>query len=583
MIASTQNKIFQKRIVWMTVFLFFGFGVILLRLFTLQIISADTYKALAEDQYTLAKKLKPDRGEIKIVDKFSTVPYTVATNIDKDLLYAIPQSIANPKQTADLLAPVLRMTPEEILSKISDTSKKYAPIKKQLSDEEETKIKDLHLQGLAFDTETLRFYPEKNFLSQVLGFIGFTDKDNQIKSGLYGLEKFYDDKLKGQLGFISQEKDAGGAWIFGAKRQLKPAVNGDNLVLTIDKSIQFKAETVLAKAVIDNVADSGSIIVMDAKTGAILAMANSPSFDPNEFNKQNDPAVYSNLATTGNYEPGSVFKAITMAAAVDEGKVGPDTTYNDTGQVVVDGYTIKNSDGKAHGIQTMIQVLDESLNTGAIFAKEQIGNKDFAKYVRKFGFGKPTGIELSEAKGDTKSLDGNVAVNFDTMSFGQGISVTPIQLVQAYDVLANGGKMMKPYLVQSIVTPDGKVISTNPQSVDQVISGKTASVLSAMLVDVVEQGHGKKASVPGYYVAGKTGTAQVPRKDGKGYDTNNNIGSFIGYAPVESPKFVMLVRINHPRTVKFAESTAAPAFGEMAKFILNYFNIAPTRPISAKK
>ncbi len=567
----------------MTVFLFFSFAVILLRLFTLQVISADTYKALAEDQYTLAKKLSPSRGEIKIVDKFSATPVVVATNIDKDLLYAVPQNVANPKDAAEKLAPILGIKPEDILAKLSDTSKKYVPIKKQLTDEEETKIKNLRLQGLAFDTETLRFYPEKNFLSQVLGFIGFRDSDNQTKEGLYGIEKFFNDRLKGAPGFISQEKDTGGAWIFGTKRQLKPATNGDNLVLTIDKSIQFKAETVLSAAVTNNQADSGSIIVMDAKTGAILAMANSPSFDPNQYNKESNPAVYSNLATIGNYEPGSVFKAITMAGAIDEGKVSPETTYVDTGQVIIDGYTIKNSDGRAYGTQTMIQVLDASLNTGAIFAKEKLGNKDFAKYVKKFGFGKTTGIELSETKGDTKNLDGKVGVNFDTASFGQGISVTPIQLVQAYDALANGGKMMKPFLVQSIIDPNGKATNTQPQILDQVISAQTASVVSAMLVDVVERGHGKKAAVPGYYVAGKTGTAQVPRKSSKGYEENNNIGSFVGYAPVENPKFVMLVRINHPRTVKFAESTAAPAFGEVAKFILNYYNIPPTRPITSKK
>ena len=217
------------------------------------------------------------------------------------------------------------------------------------------------------------------------------------------------------------------------------------------------------------------------------------------------------------------------------------------------------------------------MNTGTIFAKDSIGNKKFAEYVQRFGFGEKTGIEVAEAKGDLGNLKGNIAVNYHTASFGQGISVTPVQMVQAYSALANGGKMVKPHVVQSRIAISGKAQETETEIVRDVISSQTASTVSAMLVNVVEKGHGKKAGVPGYYVAGKTGTAQVPRKDGRGYEPNNNIGSFIGYAPVEDPKFVMLVRINHPRTVSFAESTAAPAFGEMAQFLLKYYNVTPNR------
>ncbi len=576
-----QHQVFRKRIVTLTVFLLLVFALIIVRLAILQVFSGGYYRALAEDRYTLVKKLIPERGKIEITDKFSPDPELVATNIDRDLVFANPTSITDPKLAADSLALVLGQKPEDILGKITDKSKKYVVLQKRLTDDQEQKIKDLHLPGIAFEPEVVRFYPQKTLLAHVMGYVGYKGDE---KAGLYGLERSFEDQLKGAPGSLAQERDATGAWIFGTRRDLVPAVNGDNLILTVDKNIQFKAEAVLKDAVDKNGADSGSVIVMDPHSGAVLAMASYPTFDPNEFNKVTDPSTFSNRATVGNYEPGSVFKAITLAAAIDEGKVSPDSTYNDSGQIVEsDGKIIKNSDGKAHGVQTMNQVLEESLNTGAAYAKDQIGNIDFLKYVQKFGFGKITGIELPESSGNLSNLKGNIKINFDTASFGQGISVTPIQLMQAYTALANGGKMVRPYIVQARVSPDGKVATTQTQELDQVISQQTASTLSAMLVNVVEFGHGKRAAVKGYYIGGKTGTAQGPAKNGKGYEANNNIGTFIGYGPVEKPRFLMLVRVDHPRNVTFAESSAAPAFGQIAQFIMNYFDIPPTRPVDAPK
>ena len=445
-----------------------------------------------------------------------------------------------------------------------------------MSETEQQKIKDLKLPGIFFDSEDTRFYPENNLLSQTLGFVGYKQ---DTKQGLYGLERNFETDLAGKVGELVAEQDSGGALIFGADKKELLAQDGVNLILTVDKTIQFQAESIIKDTVTKNGADSGSVIVANPKTGAILAMANYPDYNLNEYNKVTDPKTFLNEAVTGNYEPGSVFKAITMAASINEGKITADSTFNDPGSVVVDGYTIKNSDNKAHGIQTMTQVLDESLNTGAMFAKDQIGNQKFYEYLKNFGFGVQTGIELPEAKGNIDGLKANIQVDYATASFGQGITATPIQLIQSYIALANQGKMMKPYLVQSKIYDDGTTVNTQPTLVREVISPKTANVVSAMLVSVVENGHGKKAGVPGYYIAGKTGTAQVPKKDGKGYEENNNIGSFIGYGPVEDPQFVMLVRIDHPRDVKFAEVTAAPAWGQLAQFILNYYHIPPTRPI----
>ena len=357
----------------MTVLLFFVFAIIIYRLFTIQVLSAKDYRQLAEDQYTLIKKLTAVRGEIKIVDKYSTQPASVATSIEKDIAYAVPSEITDPAAFARAVAPVLQMQEADILPKLADKTKQYAPLKKEISDDEKKQLQDLHLTGLGFDPEIIRYYPEGTLLAQVLGYVGYKGND---KTGRYGLEQSFNNELAGQPGSITQEKDATGAWIFGARRDIKPATNGDNLILTIDKTIQFKAESILKDAVTKHGADSGSVIVMDPKTGAILAMASYPTFDPNDYGKVKDPSVFNNMAAIGNYEPGSIYKAITMAASINEGKITPDSTYVDSGEVKIDGYTIKNSDNKAHGTQTMNQVLEESLNTGAIYAKEQIGNSN---------------------------------------------------------------------------------------------------------------------------------------------------------------------------------------------------------------
>ncbi len=568
---------FNSRSSLLTAFLLLFFIFIGLRLFFLQVVNGSQAREEAAAQHSIYKKLLPSRGEIKLADKFSLETFPVAANLKSYLAYAVPGDIINAKEAAAALAPILGSDEKELLGKITQAGKKYVPLKKQLSDEQQQKIKDLKLSGIYFDSEDTRYYPEKTLLSQVLGFVGYRDT---TKTGLYGLERYFEKDLAGSPGELYSEKDAGGVSIFGSNRKEQPAIDGTDLILTVDKNIQFQAESVIKEAVVKNGADSGSVIVVNPKTGSVLAMANYPDFDPNVYNKVEDPRDYRNDAVTGNYEPGSIFKPITMAAAINEGKVTPDTTYNDTGSVVIDNYTLKNSDNKGHGIQTMTQVLEQSLNTGVIFAKEQIGNEKFFEYVKNFGFGQNTGVELSEAKGNLDNLKANIAVNYHTAAFGQGISATPIQLIQAFTALANEGKIMKPYLVLSKILPDGKTENTKPQVVRQVITAKTANIISAMLVNVVENGHGKRAGVPGYYIAGKTGTAQVPKKDGRGYEKNNNIGSFIGYGPVEDPQFLMLVRINHPRDVNFAETTAAPAWGQLAQFILNYYHIAPTRPLS---
>ncbi len=565
---------FRKRIVVLAVFFVLCMVIIVLRLASMQLWSGDKYKALAENQRTGQQQLEPTRGEIQIWDSFNNLPYTVATSSEKIMVWVNPSQVENPEEIATRLSELLGNPMEEILAKISDNTKKYVVIKKDLTEQEQTAIKDAALTGVSFDRETSRLYPEKSFLAHLLGFVGYV---GDIKQGASGLELAYNNELSGSPGLLLEETDNAGRWIFGGKRDRVPAKDGDSIMLTIDKTAQLKVEAVLKEAVEKHSADSGSVVVMDPKTGAIIAMATYPTFDLNNYSKVENPEIYLNQVTVGAYEPGSIFKPLTMAAAINEGQITPTTTFTDTGEVKVDQYTIKNSDSKSYGLQTMTQVLEQSLNTGTIFAKDSIGNAKFLEYVERFGFGKKTGFEVVESAGNLANLKGNIKVNYHTASFGQGISVTPLQMVQAFSAIANEGKMRAPYVVSKIIRASGELEEIGPVEAQSVISSKTASEVAAMMVNVVENGHGTKAAVPGYYIAGKTGTAQVPRKDGRGYEENNNIGSFIGFGPVEDPKFVMLVRINHPRTVKFAESTAAPAFGEIARFLVQHYNIPPSR------
>ncbi len=565
---------FKQRIVVLTVLFVLCMLIIILRLASMQIWNSDKYKVLAENQRTGQQQLEPERGEIQIWDSFNNLPYTVATSNEKVMVYVNPSQVQNIEEVAAKLSEITSVDPKEIIAKISDNTKKYVVIKKDLSEDEQSRIKEAAITGVSFDRETSRLYPEKSMLAQLLGFVGYV---GDVKQGAYGLELAYNNELSGTPGLLLEETDNAGRWIFGGKRDRVPAKDGDSIMLTIDKTVQLKVEAVLKETVEKHSADSGSVVVMDPKTGAIIAMATYPTFDLNNYSKVEDPEIYLNQVTVGAYEPGSIFKPLTMAAAINEGKITPTTPFNDIGEVKVDEYTIKNSDDKAYGMQSMTQVLEQSLNTGTIFAKDSIGNAKFLEYVNRFGFGQKTGFEVVESAGNLANLKGNIKVNYHTASFGQGISVTPLQMVQAFSAIANEGKMRAPYVVNKIIRSSGELEEIAPPEARQVISSKTATEVAAMMVNVVENGHGTKAAVPGYYIAGKTGTAQVPRKDGRGYEENNNIGSFIGFGPVEDPKFVMLVRVNHPRTVKFAESTAAPAFGEIARFLVQHYNIPPSR------
>lgn len=552
---------------------------IVLRLFVLQVVDAAFYDALAQGQYTLYEELFPERGDIFVQDLQDGTTYAAATNVDMGFVYADPRHVKDAPDEAQTLGKILGMTDDEIESlraKLEKDGDPYEPIKRRVREETLEEIEAANLAGIDFVREAVRTYPESGLGGQLFGFVG--GNDDGSFSGKYGIEGAFDEDLSGKEGYVLSERDAAGRFIAVGERSFEPAVDGADVVLTIDRTIQYTACEKLKAAVVKYEADGGSIVILDPKTGAVLAMCGAPDFDPNSYNMVDDINVFQNPALFNAYEPGSIFKPITMSAALDVGAVTPATTFTDTGSVIVDGYTIKNADEKVYGVQTMTQVLENSVNTGAIFAMQQIGKEKFEQYVEKFGFGTYTGIELSgESPGDISSLKETAESYAVTATFGQGITVTPLQVAAAFAAMANDGKLMQPYVVAQVKKTDGTNEITTPHEVRQVVSEHTARLISAMLISVVENGHGKRAAVPGYYIAGKTGTAQVPRADGLGYQTEVTVGSFAGYGPVGEAKFAMVVRLDHPRAVRYAESSAAPVFGELAEFLLRYFEVPQQR------
>lgn len=558
-------------------------GVIVLKLLFIQLFQHDFYEALASGQHELFQELIPERGEIYLHDFKDDTLVPVAVNQQLAFVYADPREIEDVDDTAEAVGELFGYDDaavgmlEERLDQPEDP---YEPIEREVDDETLELLLALDLAGIHYTRETSRLYPEPEMSGHVLGFLG-TNEDG-TSSGKYGIEGYFDELLTGTQGYLLSERDIAGRLITVGEREYEPAKDGADVVLTLDRTIQYKACSSLQAAVEKHGADGGSIIIVQPSTGKILAMCGAPDFDSNAYNEVDSIDVFNNPAIFDAYEPGSVFKPFTMAAAIDAGAVTPTTTFTDTGSVLVDGWPkpIGNAQGKVYGTVDMTQVLEDSINTGMIFSMRAMGMETFVQYVKAFGFGTATGIEIdTEATGTIASLDLEAEIYAATASFGQGISVTPLQIVMAYAAIANGGVLKAPLIVDEIRHADGTVEKRSMRDIAQVMDPKTARLVSAMLVSVIEHGHGRRAGVEGYYIGGKTGTAQVAKTDGIGYEEDNTIGSFAGFGPVEDPKFAMVVRIDHPRDVVWAESTAAPLFGEIAEFLLQYFEVPPVRSL----
>lgn len=540
----------------------FGLSIIA-RLYFLEVINGDYYRALAQGQQKTIKRMD-ERGRI-----FFKGGQILATNKKGNYLFISPKEISDKEATAKVISKILNIPEKEILKKTMEDNY-FELIKKRLTLDEAEKLKKQELKGVHLGDAIFRDYPQGTLASQVVGFL------NDAGEGQYGLEGYYNQSLKGEKKIEGLKTPWG---------QLTSLINNNSnatdIWLTIDYPIQFKAEELLKEAKDDFDIRSGQIIVIEPNTGKILALANFPNFDPNKYEEYalaKKIVIFQNSAIQKLFEPGSCFKPITMAAALEEGKVTPETTYEDKGVVWLNGRPIYNFARKKWGKRTMTEVLEKSINTGAIFAERKLGNEEFLKYIKKFGILEPTGIDLEgEVFSKNKRLVKGRDIDFATASFGQGIEMTPIQLVRAFCAIANGGKMVRPYVAEKF-SQNGKVFKTKPLvKAQEVISSKTAYQLTKMLVSVVENGFGKKAKIPGYYVAGKTGTSQIPFStlgvNRRGY-SNETWQSFIGFAPAYDPKFLILVKLDNPKS-RSSEYSAVPIFHDLAKYIIDYWQIPP--------
>ena len=551
--------------------------ILISRLFFLQILEHDFYKELAENQHQIHRILSPERGEIFIKDRFfETDPlsqlFSLAVNKESNIVYAVPREIMDKDGTVDLLAPILEIEKEELMAKIDKRSDPYESLKHKVSDEVVAKIEALGLEGIKFDTEKGRFFPAGSLASHITGFVGFA---NDQRTGQYGVEGYYNKELEGNSGFLESEKDNKGRLIAVAKRLVQPAEDGLDLILTIDPNIQFFIEKKLKELNERLGAEGGTVIVSDPRTGAIKGLANLPTFDPNEYSEVEDMNVFLNPAIHNVFEPGSIFKPITVAIAIEKKLIMPTTTFKDEGFIKIGGTTIRNSHDEPEGIQTMAEVLEKSLNTGIVFIQQLIAKDTFKKYLEKFGFDSKTGIDLGgEVRGDLSNLKTKRDLEYATASFGQGIAVTSVELVVALSSIANEGRMMTPYLVEEFRNSDGEYEKVKPKPLERVISAETAETLTKMMVGVVENGFGSKAKIPGYFIAGKTGTAQVPDPEMRGY-SDKTIHTFGGFFPAFEPRFFVLVKLDNPKTIRFAADSVVPLFREITKYILDYYEIAP--------
>ncbi|PJA89550.1 MAG: hypothetical protein CO137_03720 [Candidatus Magasanikbacteria bacterium CG_4_9_14_3_um_filter_32_9] len=576
-----QNNDPRVRIILTTILVVVS--LIIIKLFFLMIWQGGFYKALAAGSHEIFAQLYPKRGSVYIQDTRTEEKYPLAINRDFFLLFADTRFIKNQEEINNIIEKLSEIFGYEqekkdgIFLQLSKDNDPYEPIEKKVDEKTKDKIEELNLPGISFIRSSHRFYPEGSLASSIIGFLGQDSGGNNV--GNYGIEGYWDKELAGSGGFYEGLKGAVGNKIAFGDAKFELAQDGTDITLTIDRTIQFQTCKILQEAMLEYGAESATAIVMDPMTGAIRAMCSLPDFDPNNYGSVDSVRVFNNSAIFTPYEPGSVFKPIVMAAALNESVVTPQTYFFDTG--IKEGICdtpIKNANEAKYDDTNMIGVLENSINTGMVFVVERLGKENLKNYVETFGFGAKSGLELdTEVGGTLDSLYRNDSNKIDcysaTASFGQGLTATPLQMTTAFSALANGGLLLKPYIVDEIDYSDGRIQKTKVKEIRKVISGSSSSLISGMLVNVVDNGQAKKAQVHGFYVAGKTGTAQISGFGGYSQETNH---SFVGYAPVDNPKFVLFVKFEKPQR-SFSSTTAAPTFSKIAKFILEYYGVPPSR------
>jgi len=556
---------------------------ILARLFYWQVFRFDDLSSMAEQQHLVSAKIDAPRGLILSSDKA-----ILASNKPTFLVFGLPKVVKDKVGTAAKLASVfvtatlekdekpdpleIKEKQQDLLSKLSQDLS-WVILNKSVDWNIKKAIEDLKIEGIGFDSQSSRFYPEASSAAHVLGFVGSDSLGRQV--GYFGVEGFYNGQLKGIGGLVTEEKDARGLPILMGKFSLKEARKGYNLILNIDRAVQYSVEKKLKAGFIKYGAKAASAIVMDPSTGAIIAMASVPNYDPNLFS--DFPKEYfKNSIVADAYEPGSTFKVLVMAAGINENLIQPDTLCDICdGPLQISGFSIRTWNNKYNKDANMTDVIVHSDNTGMVFVGKKLGLDKMYQYIQDFGFGKSTQIDLQdETSPDIRPKNDWREIDLATSSFGQGIAVTPIQMIRAVAAIANGGKLLEPHIVKEI-QEDDKNTEIKPKVISQPISKEAAQKVTEMMVKAVELGEAKVFAPKGFKIAGKTGTAQIPVAGH--YDANKTIASFVGFAPADNPKFVMLVRYDEPSSSIFGAETAAPTFFEIAKELFTYYNIAPSQ------
>ena len=567
MSSSKRSTIDANRLRVLIFVLTFGFTVVVGRLVYYQVIRHEELEAQALEQRTWDKKLEPKRGYVADVNG-----HILALDVIEWDISVSPTLVVNRAELAKQLSELLGMPRTEVSATLS-AKDPWIQLATGVDYEVGETIAALEAGGITCVPRPRRYYPEGPLFAHLLGIV------NTTGSGFYGVEGYYNQQLHGNRGARRVEQDPVGEELPIPPLVETPSQAGTSLILTIDRNVQYIAEQELRRSLEEFGAEGGTVVIMQPQTGAILAAVSYPSYDPNDFVSQ-DPDLLADPAVSKMWEPGSIFKIVTWAAGLDSGTINPNTTFYDEGMLEVGGRVIRNWDRRGHGLVTMTDGLVQSLNTVAAFMSTSMGKDRFYTYLRRFGFGTLTTVDLaSEGPGMVK-LPGDshwFPSELGTNSFGQGIAVTPMQMIVAVSAVANRGTMVKPHIVHQFVARDpesGKPtpVTVEPMIVRRTISQETAETLTSMLVQVVEQG-ATRAQVPGYRIAGKTGTAQIPTP--YGYDPHDTIASFVGFAPADDPQFIVLVKLDRPTASPWGSQTAAPTFRAIAERLFAYMQIPP--------
>ncbi len=555
---------------------FFLVGMVILgKAFYIQVINHKHYTELADKQYISLTGGGFDRGAIYFAH-YKNEPGIAAELRSVYRIAVNPNQITDKEMVYKELSQHIDIDKDDFMTRASKQNDPYEEIAKNVSEEVVKKLREKNLVGISYIKENKRAYPQDEVAASTIGFVG---NDGTRVRGQYGVERYYDDVLSR---VASNRRVNFFAELF-TNIEKTIASNTDmmegDVMLTIDVEAQRALHNILVETRNQWKSDTIGGIIMDPKTGEIVAMDSLPSFNPNDFSGVEDTSVFVNQNVSGVYEMGSIIKPLTMAAAFDSGAVTLETTYNDTGIRELNGYKVKNYDSQARGPNTTMQtILDKSLNVGIVFLVEQLGIKRFAEYFNNFGIGEETGIDLpNEAKGLSKNLKSGVLVDSATAGFGQGIAITPIQTIRALGALANHGKLVTPHVVKSIVYKNGTVKKIVQDEQDQVISEKTSEAVSRMLVHVVDTSLNKGTlKMDGYSIAAKTGTAQMV-KPGGGYYEGRYLHSFFGYFPAYEPRYIVFLFHTYPKGAEYASATLSEPFFKIVKFLISYYEIPPDR------